>query len=332
MRKKNKRPMIGNEIGFDGSKKQSHGFKDQTIISDGNVNDKSIISEQIKATSFSYKNKDSIIKEMNENWLKFYTNNFKIENDDYLESIRREIGFSLYITGSFCLAKMESDDRFIIGSLKNIKRDIYGEIKTATFVPKFDKQRQMPVEYKDIVIMYANWWKIPMVTYLHTFFNLIVDSLDFVETDIQNAFVKNIAVINDIDLENEKKINEIANVFSNNKNNVVVSNKKFEVQQIKTESINELLWNNVKEWWNFLCMMRGRPVNISEKDERNVKAEVEVNSSVFETSLNDYYWAIENFVLEYNKKFNRTAKFVPLLNNQNVKDDKEVEVDKDVKE
>lgn len=330
MRKRNKRPMSGNETTFDGNKKQSRGFKEQTIISDGNVNDRSIIHEQIKATSFTYKSRDSIKKEMNENWFKFYSNCFKIENDEYLESIRREMGFSLYITGSFCLHKLETNNRFIMGSLKDIKRDIHGDIKKAIFIPKFDKKTQMNVSFDNVIIMYANWWKLPMITYLDTFFDLIVDSLEFVDIDIQNAFVKNIAIVND--LEKDKSIDEIAKVFSNNKNNVLVSDKRFDVQQIKTESINELLWNNVKEWWNFLCMMRGRPVNISEKDERNLKAEVEMNSSIFETSLNDYYWAIENFVLEYNKKFNKNAKFVPLLNNQNEKNDVEKEVEKDDKE
>lgn len=235
------------------------------------------------------------------NWLKFYTNCFKFENSKILERIRPKIISNLFWSGNVGVSKV-GNNYYPFGLTKtttNYDGLIENAVGKVTAINK--EEYNLTLTKRNAAFCQANVYSFPLLVGLDELMKPIYDIWSYLTPELMNSISK--LVFQMPKKQKGKKEEEIKVEHITGQNGQLVTlvwGTMAKPVEIKSESSNETIWNHINKVKNFAYSIRGRQINISEKDERNLNAEVTLNSVDFEIILNDYLHYLEIFVEEWN--------------------------------
>lgn len=279
----------------------------------------------------------------------YFTNLYKIDGDDELNEIWPELMATRFDLGVCAIKKI--GDYFCVLGLGNIQKRLNGTIKSATgnvFLQQSTQQTpeiQIPLTDDNCIFIKLNQLMLPSLLFLWTFLKNKQKYLEAFETNMFTSTIKGIIFAENPEdqtvldeamstIMNPKKALIVAprmysaDTTSTNKKGSAKKSKMFELQELDLGSkANESVTANIDWYLRYNYHLLGREYNTEAvKDHVNPNT-TDMTQSNFQILHNESKKYLEQFILEWNKKYSRNAKLVDV----SVKDEPQGEIKDDNK-
>lgn len=248
--------------------------------------------------------------------LKKYTNLGKFTDDD-LEKQKGAIFSRLFWNGQ-CGVVYAGGMPYCV-SYTELKKSIDGyplSAKIESYNGVSRNETKFPIDTltrENGAFLKANFYSWPLFMGLDTYLKPLLEIWPLLDAEITNAIVKVIIRGAPEGKERDTMMRELQRAFSREgKLWAVVPGKFGEITELKTETINDKLWEHIKTSINFMNQRLGFLYNASEKRERNITSEVAINEMQFTLIRNDLVYYINEFLKDYNKVSGKNVEYVLL--------------------